>query len=215
MKDLIKLYQLYKLKEAGEEFVDDMVKSEVYIPKKLKELREVCKNCTLCDLHKTRKNVVCGEGNVNSRLMFVGEAPGQMEDISARPFVGRAGKLLREIVFKEFNKDLSNFFVSNVVKCRPPFNRVPTIEEAQTCKPYLLKEIEIVNPDVIVCLGKTATLYLLGENDSMSRLRGKVFELDKRKVVPTYHPSFLLRNPTMKPYFVNDLKKVKRLLWEK
>jgi DNA polymerase len=214
MKNLLKLKHLYKLKEAGVEYFEGFSSEEqkIEMPNELKELEKICKNCTLCDLSKTRTNVVFGEGNPNAKLMFIGEGPGEMEDKTGRPFVGRAGKLLTKIIENVLELERDDVYIANIVKCRPPNNRVPTIEEAQTCKPYLLKQIEIINPEILVCLGKTAFMYLLDTDVPISKVRGQIFEYKGKKVIPTYHPSYLLRNPSAKKEAYKDFLLIKSML---
>jgi len=214
MKNLIKLKHLYKLKEAGVEYFEGFESREknIQMPNELKELEKICKNCTLCNLSKTRTNVVFGEGNPNAKLMFIGEGPGEMEDKSGRPFVGRAGKLLTKIINTVLEMDRSEVYIANIVKCRPPNNRVPTIEEALTCKPYLLKQIDIINPKILVCLGKTAFMYLMDSDLPISKVRGQIFEYKEKKVIPTFHPSYLLRNPTAKKEAYKDFLLIKSML---
>ena len=209
-----RLKYLYKLKEAGVEYFEgfDFKEEKINMPSELKELEEMCKNCTLCDLSKTRNNVVFGEGNPNAKLMFIGEGPGEMEDKAGRPFVGRAGKLLTKIIENVLGMDRSEVYIANIVKCRPPNNRVPTIQEAEACKPYLLKQIEIINPDILVCLGKTAFMYLMDDHSPISKIRGRIFEYKGKKVIPTYHPSFLLRNPSHKKEAYQDFLLIKSLI---
>ena len=214
MKNLMKLKYLYKLKEAGEEYFEgfESEDKDIKMPNELKELEKICKNCTLCDLSKTRTNVVFGEGNPNAKLMFIGEGPGEMEDKTGRPFVGRAGQLLTKIINTVLSLDRKDVYISNIVKCRPPNNRVPTIEEALTCRPYLLKQIEIINPEILVCLGKTAFMYLLDSDLPISKVRGQIFEYKGKKVIPTFHPSYLLRNPSAKKEAYKDFLLIKSML---
>ena len=214
MKNLIKLKYLYHLKNSGVEFIDGFESKEntIPMPNELKELEKICKNCTLCDLSKTRTNVVFGEGNPKANLMFVGEGPGEMEDKKGRPFVGRAGKLLTKIIETVLELTRDDVYIANIVKCRPPNNRVPTIEEAITCKNYLIKQIEIIKPKLIVCLGKTAFMYLMDSDMPISKVRGQIFEFNKIKVIPTFHPSFLLRNPSAKKDAYQDFLLIKKML---
>ncbi|WP_457561019.1 uracil-DNA glycosylase [Caminibacter sp.] len=216
MDKLLKLKHLYKLKEAGVEYFEGFVSEdkEIKMPSELEELKKICFNCTLCDLSKTRTNVVFGEGNPQAKLMFIGEGPGEMEDKTGRPFVGRAGKLLTKIIENVLELDRSKVYIANIVKCRPPNNRVPSIEEAESCKPYLLKQIEIINPKILVCLGKTAFMYLMNTDIPISRVRGQLFEYKGKKVIPTYHPSYLLRNPSAKKEAYKDFLLIKKLLEE-
>ena len=214
MKNLMKLKHLYKLKEAGVEYFEgfESEDKEIKMPNELKELEEICKTCSLCDLSKTRTNVVFGEGNPKAKLMFIGEAPGEMEDKTGRPFVGRAGQLLTKIINSVLELDRKDVYIANIVKCRPPNNRVPTIEEALTCRPYLLKQIDIINPKILVCLGKTAFMYLMDLDTPISKVRGQIFEYKGKKVIPTFHPSYLLRNPSAKKEAYKDFLLIKSML---
>ena len=214
MDNLLKLKHLYKLKESGVEYFEGFESKEMKIdmPNELKELEKICKNCTLCDLGKTRTNVVFGEGNPKAKLMLIGEGPGEMEDKTAHPFVGRAGQLLNKILQNVLELKRDDIYIANIVKCRPPHNRVPTIEEAETCKPYLLKQIEIINPEILVCLGKTAFMYLMNSELPISKVRGQIFEYKGKKVIPTFHPSYLLRNPSAKKESYKDFLLIKSML---
>jgi DNA polymerase len=157
-------------------------------------------NCTRCPLHEGRTNIVHTEGNRRARLMFVGEAPGADEDAQSRPFVGRAGQLLTKII------------EGNVNRCRPPGNRPPTSEEATMCKPFLLREIAVVQPEVIVVLGNTAMRNLLDIKQGITRVRGQFQDYQGVKVMPTFHPAYLLRDPSKKQETWQDLKKVRDYL---
>jgi uracil-DNA glycosylase family 4 len=168
-------------------------------------------DCTRCPLHLERKHVVHTEGNRKARLMFVGEAPGADEDIQARPFVGRAGQLLTKII-EAIGMKREEVLIGNVNRCRPPGNRAPTTEEATTCKPYLLREIAIVQPEVIVVLGNTAMKNLLDTREGITRLRGRFQDYKGIKVMPTFHPAYLLRDPSKKRETWEDLKMVKNYL---
>lgn len=214
MDKIAKLKYLYSLKTSGVEFFEGFQSKdkEINMPNELKELESICKNCTLCDLSKTRTNVVFGEGNPKAKLMLIGEGPGEMEDKRARPFVGRAGQLLTKIIENVLNMKREDLYIANIVKCRPPHNRVPSIEEAKTCKAYLLKQIEIINPEILVCLGKTAFMYLLNSDMPISKVRGQIFEFKGKKVIPTFHPSYLLRNPSAKKDSYKDFLLIKGML---
>jgi len=168
-------------------------------------------DCVRCPLHQKRTNVVHTEGNRQARLMFVGEAPGADEDIQARPFVGRAGQLLTKII-EAIGLKREEVLIGNVNRCRPPGNRPPTFEEASTCKPFLLREIAIVQPEVIVVLGNTAMRNLLDTKESIGRLRGSFQDYKGIKVMPTFHPAYLLRDPSKKRETWADLKKVRDYL---
>lgn len=175
----------------------------------LAQLNKSCTNCTACPLAQCgRKQVVFGYGNAEAKLMFIGEGPGRDEDTQGYPFVGRAGQLLTKII-EAMGFERSQVYISNVVKCRPPENRTPLPEESSTCKKLLLfKEIEIIQPAVICTLGVTATQGLLGEDVFMSKARGTFHTFKGIPVLPTYHPAYLLRNPTAKRIVWEDVKKI-------
>jgi len=179
----------------------------------LKLIREDIGDCTRCALHKERTHIVFGEGNPNADLMFVGEGPGRDEDQTGRPFVGRAGKLLTKII-EAMKLKREDVYIANIVKCRPPKNRAPLPDEVATCEGFLQRQIEVVKPKVIVCLGSTATQNLLKTEVKISSLRGKFVEWHGTQVMPTYHPAFLLRNPSMKKPLWEDMKKVMKFLKE-
>src|SRR5216683_1404784 len=168
-------------------------------------------DCTRCPLHQGRTNVVHTEGNRKARLMFVGEAPGADEDDQARPFVGRAGQLLTRII-EALGMKREEVLIGNVNRCRPPGNRPPTQEEASICKPFLLREIAAVQPEVIVVLGNTAMRNLLDIKQGITRLRGQFQDYQGVKVMPTFHPAYLLRDPSRKQDTWEDLKKVRDYL---
>ncbi len=168
-------------------------------------------NCTRCPLYERRTHIVHTEGNHGARLMFVGEAPGADEDAQARPFVGRAGQLLTKII-EAIGFKREEVLIGNVNRCRPPGNRPPTEEEVSMCKPFLLREIASVQPEVIVVLGNTATRNLLNTKVGITRLRGNFQDYHGLKVMPTFHPAYLLRDPSKKQETWQDLKKVRDYL---
>ncbi len=168
-------------------------------------------NCKKCLLFKTRKNTVFGEGNIESKIVFVGEAPGQEEDIQGRPFVGKAGKLLDKILLS-LGIYRNEVYICNILKCRPPANRDPEPEEIKRCFPYLRKQLEILAPEVIVCLGKYSAIALIGNIKSLSQVRGKVFNYNNSKVIVTYHPAFIIRTPSYEKVLTDDLRIALRLL---
>jgi uracil-DNA glycosylase family 4 len=163
--------------------------------------------CTRCKLHKSRHRIVFGDGNPHAALAFVGEGPGEEEDKQGLPFVGRAGKLLTQMI-EAMGLDRKEVYICNVVKCRPPNNRTPEKDEMATCQPFLERQLAVVKPKVIVCLGSVAAQALLGAGESMSRLRGKWFDWRGAKLLPTYHPAYLLRNPSAKAIVWADLQLV-------
>ena len=168
-------------------------------------------DCTRCSLHEQRTHVVHTEGNRKARLMFVGEAPGADEDVQARPFVGRAGQLLTKII-EAIGLKREEVLIGNVNRCRPPGNRAPMPDEVAMCKPFLLREIEAVQPEVIVVLGNTATKNLLDTREGITKLRGNFQEYKGIRVMPTFHPAYLLRDPSKKRETWEDMKKVRDYL---
>ncbi|MFP4686790.1 MAG: uracil-DNA glycosylase family protein [bacterium] len=171
----------------------------------LMQLSSELQTCTKCSLSENRTNVVVGEGNVSARIMVVGEAPGAVEDEQGIPFVGPSGQLLRG-GFKKIKLPAELLYITNVVKCRPPDNRNPRVEELTTCRPYLDRQLELVDPDVLLPLGNFGLRYFLGEDKNISSARGRVYEWEGRKLVPTYHPAYILRNRTQAQLFIDDLK---------
>jgi uracil-DNA glycosylase len=171
----------------------------------LDELQKMIEGCTRCKLCKGRKNIVYGSGHPQASLMFVGEGPGEQEDIQGLPFVGMAGDLLTKMV-TAMGLKRSDVYIGNVVKCRPPFNRNPEPDEIEQCSPFLKKQIEMINPKVIVALGTFAAQTLLQTDTRISKLRGTVMDYQGRKLIATYHPAFLLRNPTQKKAVWGDLQ---------
>src|SRR5262249_6764793 len=170
-------------------------------------------DCTRCKLHRLRpRPVVFGVRHPSAGLMFVGEAPGGDEDIQGIPFVGRAGQLLTDIIEKGLKMPRKDVYIANVIKCRPPQNRNPEQDEVETCEPFLFQQIDIIQPKVIVALGTFAARALLRRLDPLSRLRGRVYEYRGAKLIPTFHPAYLLRNPASKRDVWEDMKLVKRLL---
>lgn len=176
----------------------------------LDQLNGMICECTKCALGATRTKFVFGTGNPKATLMFIGEAPGADEDAQGEPFVGRAGQLLTKIIEAiEFKRQ--DVYICNILKCRPPNNRKPTPEESDLCKPYLKKQIELVRPKVIVCLGLTAAENLLGTREPMGKLRGRVLAYEGVPVMITYHPAALLRNPAWKRPTWEDVQAVRKL----
>jgi len=180
------------------------------------ELRKEVGNCEKCELCKTRTHVVFGEGDPTTDLVFVGEGPGADEDHCGRPFVGRAGVMLTKIIQDGMNLARHRVFIGNVVKCRPPGNRVPTISEMGVCRPYLMEQLRTIRPKVIVALGATAVHGLLGEKLAITKERGKFREWEGVKVMPTFHPAYLLRNytPDARRAVWDDVKTVMKYLKE-
>jgi len=180
----------------------------------MEAIHEKVRACELCMLCETRTNAVPGEGSLDPEVMVIGEAPGAEEDLQGRPFVGRSGKLLRQKLTEVFGEEPSWFYITNVIKCRPPDNRDPQEDEVIACRPYLMAQIAALNPKVIICVGRHASTQILGKppNTPMRELRGKIVKLADKLVVCTYHPSYLLRNPRATPDFISDLGIARRAL---
>ncbi len=190
------------------------IKPEEPSPSRLMVLEEVRKelgDCKRCKLHRTRRTIVFGEGNPKATLMFIGEGPGYDEDVQGRPFVGKAGQLLTKII-ESIKLRREEVYIANIVKCRPPQNRNPEHDEIQSCNPFLTKQIRVIQPKIICALGTFAAQTLLKTDTKISDLRGKIFDLEGTKVIPTYHPAFLLRNPERKREVWEDMKKIAELL---
>ena len=180
-------------------------------------LKEQILNCQKCPLAQGRKNAVPGEGDLETELMFVGEAPGRDEDIQGKPFVGRAGQLLTKII-NAMHFQREEVYITNIIKCRPPDNRTPHADEIEKCKGYLLEQLEMIKPKVVVTLGKVASDFFVPNRLGMSALRGNFYEYGRIQVMPTFHPSYLVRNEPnkiLKKMVWEDMKKVMAFLGKK
>jgi uracil-DNA glycosylase len=177
----------------------------------LLKIREDLGECTRCKLHSARNSIVFGDGNPKAQLVFVGEGPGHDEDMQGLPFVGRAGKLLTQMI-EAMGLQRKDVYICNVVKCRPPGNRQPEKEEVAECSPFLMRQIDTIAPKVIVCLGSTAFQTILQTTQGISQFRGQWLEFRGRKLMATYHPAYLLRNPAAKSEVWKDLQKVMAVL---
>ena len=173
------------------------------------DIGQDCRRCKLCTMG--RSQIVFGVGNPQARLMFVGEAPGEEEDKRGEPFVGRAGQLLTKII-EAIGLTREQVYIANVIKCRPPGNRNPEADEVEQCEPYLFRQIDVIKPRVIVPLGKFAAQSLLKTMDPITRLRGRQFDYRGAALIPTFHPAYLLRNPSAKREVWEDMKKVRAIL---
>ena len=181
----------------------------------LEELRAECLNCKNCKLCETRTNVVFGVGNPNANVLFIGEGPGENEDLQGKPFVGRGGMLLdKMLAVVELSRE-KNIYIGIMVKCRPPKNRDPEEEEVAACRPWLQKQIELIDPKIIVCLGRVAAIRFIDPNFKVTKEHGQFIEKDGRLVMGTFHPAALLRNPNQKPAAMEDFfalqKKIKEI----
>ncbi|HSR74644.1 MAG TPA: uracil-DNA glycosylase [Sulfurovum sp.] len=216
LKNALLLKQLYQLKQLGYRYTSVTPYKEeeqgFTLPNTLESLKKQAMECHLCELSKTRHKVVFGEGDPNADILFVGEGPGSMEDSSGKPFVGRSGELLTKMIENVLHISRNDVYITNIVKCRPPNNEIPTPTQAHTCQPYLMKQIELIKPKLIVALGATAYHYLTGDDTEISKVRGTIHQQNGYTVIPTYHPSYLLRNPSAKKEVFGDLLKVKELM---
>jgi len=216
LKNALLLKQLYQLRQLGYKYTSATVYKEdepdLSLPDTLEKLKVQAQQCHLCELSKSRNSVVFGEGSPQADIMFIGEAPGATEDSMGKPFTGRSGELLTKMIENVLLIKREEVYITNIVKCRPPDNRVPTPTEAHTCYSFLLKQIELVKPKLIVTLGGTAYHYMTGDETGISKIRGVTHQQNGYTLIPTYHPSFLLRNPSAKKEVFEDLKKVKALM---
>ena len=179
----------------------------------LDSLKKETLTCTKCGLSETRTHVVFGSGNPKAELMFVGEAPGMQEDLQGLPFVGRAGALLTKII-ESIGLKRKDVYIANILKCRPPNNRNPLPTEILTCEEYLIRQIEFIKPKVICALGKFAAQTLLRSTEPITRIRGTFYDYHHAKLMPTFHPAYLLRNPGGKRLVWEDMKKIRKVLRE-
>jgi len=178
---------------------------------KLKKLESIVKECTICPLANFRKNVVVSNGVYNTKIMLIGEAPGRNEDIQGLPFVGQAGELLQNML-STIGLSKDQIYITNVVKCRPPDNREPKKEEIEACKPYLIRQIELIDPKLIILVGKYSVNTVLGLNLKISNLKGRVFYLNNRYLFCTYHPAFILRNYSYLEEYKSHFQKIKKII---
>lgn len=180
----------------------------------LKQVHETLEGCQRCKLCQGRTHIVLGEGSTQPEILFVGEAPGAKEDETGRPFVGRSGQLLTKMI-EAMGVKREDVFIANVVKCRPPENRPPKPDEVEQCRPFLEAQIKMLKPKVVVALGKTAAMNLLQTKESIGELRGKIHSYQGTKLIATFHPAYLLRNPPAKKDCWEDLQRaMKELGWK-
>ena len=202
--DIVKFY-----KDIGVEYTKRF--NILTIEGKWDKLKKEVSQCKKCGLYKTKKNTVFGGGNINADIMFVGEAPGRDEDIQGKPFVGRAGRLLNELLH-DIGINREDVYITNCLKCRPPNNRDPKPEEIKACSAYLKQQIALVKPKVIATLGRYSTYELTNKKGALGSLRGRIFSFNNINVIPLYHPAYLLRNPNAIETFITDLKKIKSVI---
>jgi DNA polymerase len=211
------LKQLYQLKELGYNYTDEKPFSYeeqtlLELPNSIENLKKQAENCHLCSLSKSRTQVVFGEGNGQADIMFIGSMPIEMEDNRGKIFLGRGGEMLTSMIEKVLKIARSDVYITNLLKCRPFSTQELHETRFHSCKAYLFKEIELVNPKIIITLGEKAYHYLTNDTTPLKEIRGAVKNGRSYLIVPTYHPNFLLKNPSLKKEVLVDLKKVKTLL---
>ncbi len=211
------LKQLYQLKNLGYRYTDEKPYSHeerdlLELPNSLQALKQQAQNCHLCSLSKSRNHVVFGEGNPKANLMFIGDVPLEIEDNAGAIFLGRGGEMLTAMIEKVLNLSREQVYITNLLKCHPLLSKEVHESEFHTCKAYLFKEIELVKPKVIVTLGERAYHYLTNDFTALKEVRGTVIQKEGYSVIPTYHPNFLLKNPSFKREVFWDLKRVEQVL---
>jgi len=211
------LKQLYQLKELGYNYTDAKFfsykeQNPLELPNSIEKLRQQAMNCHLCSLSKSRNHVVFGQGSVSADIMFVGDVPLEIEDDKGEPFLGRGGEMLTAMIENVLKVSKEEVYITNLLKCHPLSNQ--NIQETilHICKAYLFKEIELIKPKFIITLGEKAFHYLTNNSTPFPEVRGRVFKEDNYKIIPTYHPNFLLKNPSLKKEVFLDLQNLKKLL---
>jgi DNA polymerase len=212
---LLKL--LYQYRALGFEFFQEYrplsLSTQPALSQNLEELKSSVAGCHLCALAKSRKNVIFGAGNLKAKVMFIGDNPGVSEDETGMLFTGKSGELLANMIEKVLLIHKEDVYVTTILKCKTPDNRVPTPEEVACCKPYLMQQIQTIRPQIIVALGSTSFHHLTGEYDTpIDKIRGTVLNFGDAKLIPTFHPSFLLRNPSAKKEVFADMLKIRSML---
>jgi len=210
------LKRLYQLKNLGYQYTSEKPFSQddktlLELPNTLSQLKQQALNCHLCSLSKSRTQVLFGEGNGEAAIMFIGDVPLEIEDNEGKIFLGRGGEMLTAMIEKVLKIPRSEVYLTNLLKCRPLLNKEVHESEYHTCKAYLFKEIALVNPKIIVTLGEKAYHYLTNDSTTLKEVRGEVIRKEEHLIVPTYHPSFLLKNPSLKMDVFEDLKRVREI----
>jgi len=212
---LLKL--LYQYRALGFEFFQEYrplsLSTQPALSQNLEELKSSVAGCHLCALAKSRKNVIFGAGNLKAKVMFIGDNPGVSEDETGMLFTGKSGELLANMIEKVLLIPKEDVYVTTILKCKTPDNRVPTPEEVACCKPYVMQQIQTIRPQIIVALGSTSFHHLTGEYDTpIDKIRGTVLNFGEAKLIPTFHPNFLLRNPSAKKEVFADMLKIRSML---
>ncbi|MDQ7084513.1 MAG: uracil-DNA glycosylase [Sulfurovum sp.] len=215
LKNALLLKQLYQRKQLGYAYTSitsfKEVAPELTLPSTLSSLKKQAQECHLCELSKSRKNVIFGEGNSHADIMFIGDAPNNSDDSIAKIFTGRAGELLSKMITNVLGLSREEVYISNLLKCHTLDSHNPSASHTHTCYPYILKEIALVQPKIIVTLGTLAYEYLSHEDSPLEEVHGIVHQKEKYILIPTFHPNYLLKNPSKKKAVFEDLKKVKKL----
>jgi DNA polymerase len=216
LKNALLLKQLYQLKQLGYTYTSVTPYKEdepnFTLPNDLATLKKQAMDCHLCTLSKSRQKVVFGEGNPNANLMIVGDVPSSSDDSSGKIFTGRSGELLTKMIENVLKVSRDDIYITNILKCKALDSQVPSSEHTHTCHPYLLKEIELVKPTIIIALGALPYQFLTDDDSPIENIRGVVHKKDTYTIIPTYHPNYLLRNPSAKKEVLEDLLKVKKFL---
>jgi len=216
LKNALLLRQLYQKKQLGYKYTSVSVYKEsepdLSLPNSIENLKKQALACHLCMLSKVREKVVFGQGSLNAKVMFVGDEPSASDDSTGRVFTGRSGEILTKMIENVLEIKREDVYISNVLKCKSSNPQEISPTYAHTCYPYLLKEIELVNPTIIITLGRLAYQYLSNDDSPLDKVRGTVLTQEKYTLIPTYHPNYLLRNPSAKKSVFEDLLKVKGLI---
>lgn len=216
LKNALLLKQLYQLKQLGYNYTSVTAFKEeepdLTLPNTLESLKKQAKECHLCALSKSRQKVVFGEGSVNATVMFVGDTPSNSDDSAGKVFTGRSGDILTKMIENVLGLTRTEVYITNVLKCRALDTQTPSPTHIHTCQPYLLKEIELIKPKIIVAFGEIAYHGLTGDDSKMEKAHGNLNKQGTYTVIPTYHPNYLLRNPSVKKDVFDDLLKVKNYI---
>ena len=216
LHNILLLKHLYQLKNLGYKYTEEAFKKNdknlLALPNSMQALKQQTQNCHLCSYSKSRTQVVFGEGNKQSDIIFIGDAPLEIEDNEGKIFLGHGGEMLTSMIEKVLDFSRQNIYITNLLKCYPLASKEIDESAYHTCKAYLFKEIELIQPKIIITLGEKAYHYLTNDTSSLKEIRGTIIQKEKHIIIPTYHPSFLLKNPSFKKDVFEDLKKVRELL---
>jgi len=216
LRNALLLKQLYQLKQLGYRYTSvtpyQEEEPDFTLPNTIDALNRQAQECHLCTLSKSREKVVFGEGSIDAALMFVGDMPSNSDDSTGKVFTGRSGEMLTKMIENVLHLKRSDVYLTNILKCRALDSQTPSPTHAHTCHPYLLKQIELIKPKIIVALGEMAYHYLSGDDSDISKVRGTLHKQDGYTIIPTYHPNYLLRNPSARKDVFEDLKKIRSLM---